>query len=399
MKSIFSSMVISHLFVLFGMGIFCYFLYYGIAEPPPLGDSHDYHIPIARSFLDWSFLNLPYGLNPSIYYPGSSNAILAIFLLFQIPVNYFGLLGWVLLLFLCKRLGEHYGLSKELATIFSLSTCTSVSFIRQIHTQSIDMWIAVFFVWSLLLVENPKETVRYFILLGFSLGMMIGSKASGPLYAGVLFLMYVKDIILLVSVRKFIIFFVMILVFGLFWYIRNYLFYGNPLYPADFGFMKGYPGFPLQDMLFWKTPFSENGIREIINASVSEYLIWGFSPLFVVCYFLWNIGKGRIRKNNTSKIAFLSLLILFVSFLLPIPTLNITSNMRYLFPLLIPSILFLFLLAKEKGHEEIISFLAFFHALYLLPQLDYYPKLYILIIVLLSFVCFKTRVIRRIIAL
>jgi hypothetical protein len=372
--------------------IFISYLYYGVTHEPMLGDSHDYHLPIARSFLNGQFLWLPHGLNPSIYYPGSSNGILAIFLFLHIPVNWFCLLGWVILFFLLIKLGRQFGLSDEFAVVYGMSFCAIQSILRQIPTQSIDVWIAVFFVWTILLLENPKRTVKYFLLLGFAIGMIIGSKASGPLYVIVVAIVYWKKILQYISIKRLTIFVAMVCVFGFFWYIRNTLQFGNPLYPADFPWMKGYPNFPLQGMLLYKTPFEQNGVLRIAEALISEYLIWAISPIIIGVYYFNTLRNKNSKKDALlDRVSTISLLTVLVSLLLPIPTLNIISNMRYLFPLFIPLMLGVFILAQKYKWEEDLSIVAVLNVLGVMYNIPYHPKLIMIFYICVAVVLLRSK--------
>jgi hypothetical protein len=386
--------------ILFFAFIIVYFLYHGYVTPPSLGDSHDYHLPIARSILNGTFINLPKGLNPSIYYPGSSNAILSLFLLFHIHVNYFCLLGWIILFFLCKKLGKYFGLDNYLATIYAATFCACMSVLRQIITQSIDMWIAVFFVWSILLLEKPKKSWKYFALIGFSLGMIVGSKFSGPLYVIVLFVLYGRKFLSCLSFTRVISFVIPFSIFGLFWYIRNAVLYGNPLYPAPFLGLPGYKGFPLQDMLFWKTPFENAGLYKIFEAYISEYLIWGVAFIPVLVYvFLQIKQKTLLQSPKINKMMLITLFTFLASLMLPIPTHNIISNMRYLFPVFIPLILSVFLIAQKYKLNEQIALIALLNMV-VVEYLIYHPKLIIIYFLIVFILLWKRKqTIDKIIAL
>lgn len=382
--------LLSFLIILF---IFVSYLYYGVTHKPMLGDSHDYHLPIARSFLTGQFLWLPDNINPSIYYPGSSNGILALFLLFSIPVNWFCLLGWMLLFFLLVKLGSTFGLNRYLSLVFGMSFCATQSIIRQIPTQSIDVWIAVFFVWALILLENPQKRFHYFLLLGLALGMIVGSKASGILYIVVLFIVYAKSMIRYLNYKYILAFLLTFSVFGLFWYVRNAMQFGNPLYPADFSWMKGYPGFPLQDMMLYKTPFEKDGLLKIFEALISEYLLWAFS-LPVTLLFLYKNRRAKVEQK-INKIIYIGLLTALLSLLLPIPTTNIVSNMRYLFPLFIPIILGTFLIAQKYNYDEYIATVAVLNALCVMYNIPFHPKLILLYFVLVGIIIFKEKYVMK----
>ncbi len=373
--------------------IFIYFIHYGVTEPPMLGDSHDYHIPIAKSIIDGSFLHLPTKLNPSIYYPGSSNAILSLFFLFHIPINWFCLLGWAILFFLLIKLGKQFHLHGYLAVIFAATFCGTQSILRQIPTQSIDVWIAVFFVWSILLLERPKASLLYFLQIGFSLGMIVGSKFSGPFFFLVLLFIYRDVFFKNFHIKKLLVFLIPFTILGLFWYIRNYLQFGNPLYPAPFLGLPGYPKFPLQDLLFYKVPFQKNGIVKLFEALTSEYLIWAFSLVMMTAYSIWEYRKKTLHHStDINRLLFMSFLLFLTSFFLPMPMENIISNMRYLFPLFIPCILTVFLIAQKYNLYEQIAIIALLNLFPMKYFLHYHPKLLLIYFIITGLFLYKPKI-------
>lgn len=364
--------------------IFSNYFFSAFVTKPLLGDSTDYHIPIANSILNGQFLSIQDPTNPFMYYPGSSNAILSLFILFHIPLNLFGLLGWILLFFLCKKLGIYFGLSKQLSLLFATSICTSLSVVRQIPTQSVDMWIAVFFVWSIVLLEMPKRNISYFLMLGFSLGMLFGTKYSGPLFTGVLVIVYLKKTIEYLSFQRVIVFLSSFSLFGLVWYIKNAILKGNPLYPANFFIFKGQENFPSQDWMLWKIPiYFPDNIPVLINGLISEYTVWSFSIIIALLY----LGFSLIRKTTLTlplkKILTIGILVGIASLLLPIAPLyktedfHIFSDMRYLFNLFIPFILAVFLIAQDKKLVFLVGFITLLNTIIVMHYPQYRPKIYL----------------------
>ena len=182
--------------LLIGLYFLVYYIYIGITNPLPTdGDSWDYHIPIAVNIIEGDFLyhppevipqwkrpashglNIPPGLHliPQWYYPGSSEAINAICILFHIPAlsNIFAAI--VLFLSLWK-LALTFRLSYYYSLLFAITVCTLNLILRWLNVVSIDVWVAVWFTLAIILLENPKKSLFYFMKLGFVLGMLIGSK-------------------------------------------------------------------------------------------------------------------------------------------------------------------------------------------------------------------------------
>ena len=109
--------------LIFFVYIIVYFIYLAFTFPSPDGDSINYHIPIARSFLDGNFIN-PEKINgvPFLKYsPGSSEGILAIFLLLGIPMQLFNVTAVLFLFTMLYFLGKSFNIGKNLSLVFAVS--------------------------------------------------------------------------------------------------------------------------------------------------------------------------------------------------------------------------------------------------------------------------------------
>ncbi len=365
--------------------VFLSFLYYGITTPTPT--SSDYNIPVAQSIISGNFLQQQEGLY--IHSPGSSHTILAIFIASAIPLNLFGLLSWVVLFIVCKKLANTFNLNTFMSIIFAASICTTIAVIRTISDQSIDKWLCTWFILSMILLEKPKRTLKYSALLGFSLGMLVGTKYSGPLFLLALLPIYWKSILGFLSPLRFIITTTAFTIFGLFWYIRNWIYEGNPYYPANLLFFKGAPNFDQQDWMLWKIPFDyPQNIIPLINSFVSEYMIWAFSG-FIIIWYLYSIyHKKKILDKKIKRLVLLGLLIGLISLLLPITPaykielFHIISDMRYIYILMVILMLTVFLIASKYKQNNLISVVALLNAIPLFSFIPYQPKMFIFCIML-----------------
>jgi len=209
-----------------------YYAYIGIIHPiPALGDSWDYHIPISQSILSGTFLTLPHATVAQWYYPGSAEAINALFLLLHIPLTLSNLFAVLVLFVVCFVLGRTFRLHFYLSILFAAMVCGLNVFVRWYNAVSIDVWVAVFFLLGIILLEKPRKSYLYFATLGFVLGMLIGSKYTACLFAVILVVLYWKPIISNISFGRLITFIIPFSIFGLFWYIRNAVLKHNPFYP------------------------------------------------------------------------------------------------------------------------------------------------------------------------
>jgi len=81
--------LLANVCLLIALYYFIHFTYIGVLQPiPVLGDSWDYHIPIAHTILDGNFLHSSDFRIPQWYYPGSSEAINSLFILIHIPLTH-----------------------------------------------------------------------------------------------------------------------------------------------------------------------------------------------------------------------------------------------------------------------------------------------------------------------
>ncbi len=138
--------------------------------------------------------------------------------------------------------------------------------ILQINTNYIDIAVSVLLltIINFLFYENPyynngssavvgKDNRRFpIVLAGVAAGILLGSKGSGPLFAIIIFSaiivqefikhrrqIYIRDsagkstIIRRSIIPYLIYFFLPLFLLGSYWYIKNWVFYGNPVYPME----------------------------------------------------------------------------------------------------------------------------------------------------------------------
>lgn len=371
----------SKLFIALFSFVLIYFAYIAITTTPiQLGevDSLTYHIPMAEAFSNGNFKSLfqiPQGLG---FYPGVGEIILSFFNTLKVPLSFYNLLSIVLLFLGVKELGRIYKLNKKTSIIFATSICLIPSVIRLIPTQTIDIWLATFFVYSILLLKKPRKSFSYFLKLGVVIGMLIGVKYSGILIVLALFLVFFKDISAYLNIKRLLGLIAPILFIGGFWYVRNYLLFNNPFYPVGFFSLSSHPDFT---NIVWKSLIEEVLTRQgpflYLQAYLSEFLLWSLAPIFIV-YYLYISKREKISKDfkNLANLSFF----LFLS-VLPQPAgpyyQSAVSFMRFFFPLMIILILLVFMIAKQIKKMPRVIFLALLSSMAVFPQLDYYPKLII----------------------
>jgi hypothetical protein len=258
-------------------------------------------------------------------------------------------------------------------------------------TQTIDIWLAVFFLWSLSLLQKPKQSVSYFLKIGFSLGLLVGVKYSGILLTLALLVVYSRKLFAVLTTKRIIAFSIPFFVLGLSWYVRNWIIVGNPIYPVAFLNWQADPNFLATDWTSIRVFFEPGGIWLMIQALVSEYLFWSLAPFLVILIsFYSKIKKRKELLEDLMPLVVLAV-INFIIFL-PQPSLLdaqiVVSNMRFVYPVMIPLMLFMFLIAKRMKILKEITTISLLSSISVLPQLDYRPKLVIvwLIFIVVLFV-------------
>lgn len=350
-----------------------YYFYVGIGSIPWEGDSIDYHIPIAKLILSGHIFNpTQYIYNFMQYCPGANEIILSIFMFLKVPINIYNVVGLVVLYISLKRLAKAFGLNKNIGTIFAVSIVISHGVIRWVLAQTIDIWMSTFFVLTLTLLQNPKKTLKYFLLLGFTSGMLFGSKYTAPAYTLFLFLIFGRKLLKTINFKNIIVFLLPFFTFGFSWYLRNYILTGDPYFPQSIPFFAGIPWHILDEPV-WKMLLRFPKVW--FDAFISEYTIW--APALIAAPILAFKHKNKLDI----KLVILGLLIFAIYFFLPsgpFPNL-ITSGFRYTYAAFIPFILVLFINAQRFNKEVILAVIAIANLL-VMPELSYHPKLLIFLI-------------------
>jgi hypothetical protein len=211
---------------------------------PPFGtDSIGYHLPIAVEWLQTGRILIENPV-PYNYYPGVSELVdlwLLMPLRDPILVNLqnwpFVLLAGLALYNLARRAGA--SLRQAVYGSLLLISIRAVQVILLfISFQDNDILIAAFSLAAISLGVAAVDSGNRALLIGegIALGLLAGTKYSGPVYAA---LAVAIHIFLAVSQRKtkrlvgsILIIILVALLIGGFWYLRNWITHGNPLVPV-----------------------------------------------------------------------------------------------------------------------------------------------------------------------
>lgn len=390
---------------LFSLGIFlillCVNFISGINSLPSEGDSINYHIPIAQNLISGNFIFQKDVVNIERWYPGSSEIILSIFILLNIPLNLFNVFSILILFLVLHKLGLEFLKEKYYSLIFASVVASTYGVFRLVHTQNIDIWIAIYFLSLIILLEHPKKTLKYFTSIGLLSGLLIGSKYTGLLYFLILFVVYVKDMIKYSSFRRLLFFIVPFSIFGLFWYVRNLWLTGSPVYPQSIFFFKGLEGWQSYlSVPLWKA-IIETPIL-MFNAFIQELEFWPFIFLIIPAFL---ILKNKDKKNlenykKINRLLRISILIILVYLFLPYDNkyLGMVLSIRYIFNLFSILILIIFLFSQMYKSQLFIGILAVANSLIIFTH-PYHPKLTFLymplLILVLVYVFFKEDILKK----
>ena len=353
-----------------------YFGYLGVTDETIENDSRIYHIPIAQSVLTGQVLTGEGYTSPFSFYPGTAEMILAVLMALGIPLNLFNVAGLVALTGLTYKLMQRAEVSKEGAVIAAVSVGLLPTVLRLPLTQLVDIWLAVWWVWWIYLLEKPLWKWKYWLVLGVVTGLLMGTKVSGLILIMTGGVFYGKSLLEAAGKEKLVGAGLLGVVVGGWWYLRNWLVTGNPMYPLDF---LGFKGDSVSQLpIVWKFLLKDKGaVGMFLQALGSEFLGWVVAfvaPLFARNKWIW------LGIANT-----------LIFLILPGSPGTIVSNMRYLLPAIIPLIIGIWKWAEERGRGEWLAVLSIINMAAVLPQFDYKPKIFIAAIGLFGLFLWKRK--------
>jgi len=298
-------------------------------------DALKYHATApAQWLIDKRFSLAP--VNFHAYYPYNSEIFS---LWFMLPFHsdalvnlcgfYWGLLG--------VAASAGIGLAEELSTSIlcaSITLAAPVLIISAMRFSATDlaapasMLAAVALGTASLRNSTQKSTVVDISYSALLAGFSVGCKVSFAPMAAILFLY-----ILLKRREKWlqyaILFIICFSITGIYWYARNFLLTGNPLYPAQIACFKGPFGFEQQ----YRTSLASWIMANPTNSKLWKYIAmvvlnWPFSlGILAAAGYCFSIYLEFFKKSNTYSVRFLLLLMAFVFIILyPITPFSGTAN-------------------------------------------------------------------------
>ena len=358
--------------------------YLGIITPPSEGDSLIIHIHAAEKILDGTIFSLDY--TKDLFYPSSTEIILALFILLKIPLGLFGVFGVGVLFVGAYLLGKELFRERSYAAIFATSVALLHGIIRWSLTQKPDILMTASLAFILWIVLKKKREVLDYLLLGFVCALFIGAKFNGPIYLFVIITPFYKVFVKEFSIKKTIYFLIPFLTIGCSWYIRNVLVTGDPFYFPD------YSNIVSQGSLFNYT------LRAYIfqplmmaNAYLSEFMLWSLGIIFVPMYIFIKRKKMKDGTNLLiTKLFTSAFIILLISLAFPYRALyyQLVGTMRYTLPMIFLIMICVFLIAKKYGHEKLIALISI--PIIVVSQMqDYHPKIMLPLVGLIVLIYFR----------
>ncbi len=405
---------------------------------PTEADSLHYHIPLAEGFLQGNFGGGGYGNTIHMYFPAATETLLAVQMALGIPVGFFNVFGVLALVGSCFLLGQAYDLKKEAAITFAVTVGTLYGVVRWVHAQTVDIWLAAYYVAVVALLKRPSTNWSYFLNLGIFLGLLIGSKYSGPLFAIGLILVfgahfwkflresklngktnsnlrlqtssdtYFKSAEILFSSNWIKVGAAGACTVGIggFWYLRNWWVTGNPFFPLDTPFFAGVSGNAIIEVPIWKAYLLYP--RQMLDGAVSEFMFWPVMILGMIVYLIysWCCHKTKIPITGAVPVVFrmpewpairalLSLALYNFAVFLLLPSgdsmqLHV-SQYRFAYVVVIPLLLILFILSKKITAVAILMPWAVLSNFLVLTQFPYRPKLATAVILIPLSIIFLTK--------
>ncbi|MBM3251210.1 MAG: hypothetical protein FJZ11_00310 [Candidatus Omnitrophica bacterium] len=338
--------------VILGFALVKFFI--NLVNPPFGWDCLNYHFTFPVEWLKHGNLENPivvscdpappyYPINGSLFFLWLILPLRNVFIadLGQAP---FFIMGFLIVYALARRLK----LSKEYA-LFSASLFTLVpNYFKQLQVAYVDVMVSTLLLaalYYLFLLEKEKNLLKNAVLFSLSLGLMLGTKTTGLVYA---FLLYLPFFYFILRKSKNFLFLVLIslsivVVMGGFSYIRNFIQTGNPLYPLTLTVFNKTIFKGVIDNVVYRAHTSSwdyNLIKILFSEGLGAQTV-----IFIVPAVLLGLPLTIMKKKKDLNFIFIYFLILPILLILAFRFIIPLANLRYLYALLAIGLLIAFCLA------------------------------------------------------
>ncbi len=206
---------------------------------PGYWDDTSFHLPLARYYLEHEAIVLQEYLRFPLF-PQNMNMLIVLGLMFgdTLTAQIFATLPWFVigmgLMGICKWLMGS-SIIGILIAIFLVKFV--IAFKVGFGYAYVDVGLAMF-CWSATLAlvlwygcqkENSPNNFAWILIAGFLAGSAAGTKLFGGVFA---FILYLSILLIIRNLRAGILFSILVLASGVWWYLRSYLISGDPFHPV-----------------------------------------------------------------------------------------------------------------------------------------------------------------------
>ena len=308
---------------------------------PPFGwDSLNYHFVFPVEWLKYGNLDIPITIcdDPAPSYFPINGSLYYLWLMLPLRNVFFADLGQLPFFILC--LVSVYGIARKIglekiASFYAAGLFFIIpNFFKQLSISYVDVMVAGLFlacVWFLFSL-NKEFSLRYCVLFGISLGLLLGVKTIGLPYGFLLVLPFFAlcfrsppkaGLPLLVALLA--------VLFGSYTYLRNFFVTGNPIYPLEYKLFGKIIFKGVIDQAAYSAHFPPGSYR--LDKILFHEGLGAQTLVFVLPSMFLALPLALLKKRKPDFILtyFLTLpLLIFCVYRFVIPL----ANLRYIYPLL-----------------------------------------------------------------
>lgn len=270
-------------------------LSWAVASPPPPWDAFVYHLRFPAEWIRDGRIHLvtiPYGDQAGTYFPSNTELMYA-WLLLPLRSDFLtNALQWFYLfvaMAAAYRIALSIGVSPRASLWCALLGAALPDVLHQTISSEVDIVFAGLLLSTIAFLVSPDDEPNFshrWLLASMAFGLFLGTKYIACTFAVFLipfFIFRARK----APVRRFAVLIITALALGGYWYIRNFLLTGNPIFPLSFSigkftvFSGGYSRDAMLGSVFHSNIFSD--LREILieQYGIPFLLLFGISfPLY-----------------------------------------------------------------------------------------------------------------------
>ncbi len=268
---------------------------YSLRNPPADWDSYHYHLPMVAAWIQSGALGVPMHSPAPFgqFFPGSGE-LLETWMAWSTGrdtlVTWVGIAGLGVLAMALRRLALQAGARPMIAEICALLTATAPGVTQLTLGAKVDHLLAAWFAIALVFALRYRRSRARadLAIVVCAIGLLPGVKSTGPIYAAMVLAvaLLTRDVVVrlraLLACRAAL---AAAIFAGGFWYVRNALATGNPLYPAEMvvggrkliGLMSRDDLRRTMQLFVWLERGWNQGHLTVVNAV--RYYGWGLAAL------------------------------------------------------------------------------------------------------------------------